>query len=94
MLKKDKLKKIKEIIRLRQAKGEPFRKVKIKGLKRQLAENLKSDPEFIGDFVLKEGYYEHKPYLQIYTKKTWKKHINWIDKQKKVINSFPLDKTS
>lgn len=78
MNKDTKLTKIKEIKRLEKAKGEPYRKVKRKALRKQLLENLASDPEFIDDYVLTESGTEPS-YLQIYTRDGWEKAQEYLN---------------
>lgn len=79
MDKEVKLTKIKEIKRLEEAKGEPYRKVKRKALRKQLLENLEKDPEFVGDYVLTESGTEPS-YLQIYTEESWEKAQEYLER--------------
>ncbi len=82
---------IREINRLNRTKTEPFRKLKIKFLKneilKQIEEDLEIAPIKVGYYVLVKAYSNGdimKPYLQIFTKKTWKVHENWLKNNKNV----------
>jgi len=78
---KEILVKIKEIWRLRKNKGEEFRKVKLRFLKGEILKNLGEKPKKIGSYIISKAYAKRditKPYLQIFTKKTWKIHQDFL----------------
>jgi len=62
--------KVKEIQRLKKATGEPFRQVNLKKLKDELLEVLMPGATIIDEYVLYKTD-TFKPYLQIYTLKSW-----------------------
>ena len=78
--KKEALEIIKEIKRLEKAKGEEFRKPKLKILRVKLLENMMKDTERAGNYILNRNYQFGNislPYLQIFTKRTWKIHEDY-----------------
>ena len=68
---------VKEIQRLKNIKGEPYKKVKERKLKNMLLEMLPSRETVIDNFVLYKTE-TYVPYLQIYTWKSWEKSQNYI----------------
>ncbi len=80
-----------EIKRLENTKDEPFKKVKLKILRNKLLENISDRPKKVGNYILKKSYQNRdpkKPYVQIYTTGSWKRHEAYSDweKYKKYLN--------
>ena len=63
--------KVEEIQRLKNIVGEPFKKNKLQRLKNELLKILPSGATIIENYVLYKTD-TFKPYLQIYTKESWK----------------------
>ncbi len=82
---KNLLLKIKEIERLKSLKNEPFKKVIIAKLKREVLIFANEDPLYVGDYVIIKSYLnkdKEKPYLAIYTSKGWINHNKYYSGKK------------
>lgn len=72
---------IEEIQRLKESKAEPYSSVKERFLRNEILKNLGKHWVKVGGYFILKAYQNSdiaKPYLQIYTKKTWKIHQNWL----------------
>ena len=83
MTKNEILEKVKEIKRLEETKGEPFKNVKLKTLKEPLLQEVlgkQGNILKVGDFVVRVSFREknlEQPYIQIYTKESYQKYLDF-----------------
>jgi hypothetical protein len=81
MEKKIIIQQLKEIKRLKEVRGEPFKTAKLNFLKNEVLKKVGEEIVKVGSYVLQKGYVNKdtdRPYLQIYSKKTWKIHEDWL----------------